>query len=1246
MRLSFILLSLVLLSAQAFAAPPVVPLPGAPPMPPPGGAPMVFAPPQQGLRISGVGLPHYLSMPVMRQRSFTGSGTIQGRVMDADHDRPIPDAIVVLLSAEKQRQQWQIMARASVEANSRGEFIFEGVPAGLYLLDAYHVAATLVPWNFVEPADQLIELKDEETREDVLAFVYGGHQLVVTLNGFVPPSGNSPLGLGTPFRGVNLTATRRFLFDEGEVFRLGGSGVSNASLWDPDDVVVNNVFGREIRLDFDFADNWVRGENGERINFLDLTLDPDELRVEVVLDLQPSPILRGRIVREEGQGVGAGTVSWLENRSRSILPPGFAEQQTAVIGANGGFEVRIPGRSDGTLEIDLDGVNPIHYGVISFAESFPDDLEIDLPEPATMVVTVRDADESLVPGAKVTATIADYGSVLRGTPLAPRLWYFPPPPDPDGADIQQRRAATRTFEATTNDEGMARIEGMAEGRFALRAVKADEPQHAPSREYTVDVQFGRESVLTLTLEKRLPFGGVVLDEQGEPLPFAAVILNPVAPEEPPRQVTADREGRFRLEGVGPEELLNVQVNKPGVDVSAFNMGRLNAVGSYLPGMEDAVLQLGRPTFISTTHYTIIDALTGERVQGGTLKTHDGKPVLHVTEPEPGVIANLKVTDPVDMRTASSYLLVVAEGYAPQPVYTRPNDRREVRLSPPVSIRGRVLDAISKQPLEGANVSYMALQPLAPGPHRQPPPFVTQTNEDGKFVLANVPAAVRQAAGSRFVMLGANERLLSISKDPDYPPMARALEFEEYTDLDVGDVLLGAGLDLPVNVTLEGMPMANVEVHLLRYDSTNAGSTTGEAPRMMHTDEQGKALFGRLPASSYTILLPDYDLGRMVELKEFRIGVRADLGRGRIQLQGIHNGTPTQIAVSGSLSGAMGLRRGSTARLASDRDGGLVVQHLPRGEWRLNASLTRSILTTMDLVVDLNVNSEPACIPVTFGSHDVRVQVEPHGDSGRVSGYVFLTPLEQMMPCVHKRYRGSRDVDGFIHLDEIPAGRYMVTYISRNYPIEWAVDEIDLTGERGQTELKLTKATAGSVINVRARSAFNGQPLANWTASADLIGRSGSFGMPRANDGVEMIRFDNLPPDEIRITVSADYHRTKTEVIRVGRDEEQDVEVRLEPVGRLTLTLATSAAGEGTPDPGQSPLRAVYVRSLDDDSLEPAYRFVTNRQAREVMHIPLAAGRHELQLVENGNRVIASRKVEIALFQTNQLSMVWEVDDDE
>ena len=125
MRHFLLLLCIVLLVAQTVAAPPILPHPGPPPMPPPGSAPMVFAPAQDGLRIPGVGLPHYLSMPVMRQRNFSGDGTIHGVVMDADHDQPIPDAFVVLLSVEERRERWHTMARDRVEANSKGDMFMD-----------------------------------------------------------------------------------------------------------------------------------------------------------------------------------------------------------------------------------------------------------------------------------------------------------------------------------------------------------------------------------------------------------------------------------------------------------------------------------------------------------------------------------------------------------------------------------------------------------------------------------------------------------------------------------------------------------------------------------------------------------------------------------------------------------------------------------------------------------------------------------------------------------------------------------------------------------------------------------------------------------------------------------------------------------------------------------------------------------------------------------------------------------------
>src|SRR5690606_23249860 len=153
---------------EIHAAPPL-PMPPTGPLQPTGNPPtppMFMGGTGERLMLPGVTIPSYLIQGPRRWLSVPGEGVIRGVVMDAEHDKPIPDARVVLIRQDDSGGRQTLVLVESLDADANGAFTFESLPAGEYLLEACHFGATMVPWNFGAEEDRVLTLGDGEERDD------------------------------------------------------------------------------------------------------------------------------------------------------------------------------------------------------------------------------------------------------------------------------------------------------------------------------------------------------------------------------------------------------------------------------------------------------------------------------------------------------------------------------------------------------------------------------------------------------------------------------------------------------------------------------------------------------------------------------------------------------------------------------------------------------------------------------------------------------------------------------------------------------------------------------------------------------------------------------------------------------------------------------------------------------------------------------------------------------------------------
>jgi protocatechuate 3,4-dioxygenase beta subunit len=907
----FLLVALMLACfAMLSAAPPVVPLPGAPTSLPVANPPVPRS--ADGLVIRGVGIPDHLQRPVLRSPALTGPNTIRGVVVDVDHDQPIPDARVVLLQVGVQGTRQSLNAIDSTEADAKGIFTFTSLPDGQYVLEAYHISGSLVPWDFGDKDSRLITLAGGAEKSDVRVPVYGGHRLRVVLEGYEESEAPDRTRIGRS--GPPVHAWRHFLLDPGDLLLLRGMSISGFPEWDGDAIEFQSVFGREVRLTLRLPYQWVADEDGSRLDDILVSLSPDQYDVDVRLRLMPPPVLRGRITQYNGTAPGPGRLLWIPGEFQ-IGAPVWTPGELA---SDGTFAVEIAGRRDGSMAFSFEELGEIHYGPVLVGDIFPDFLTLTIPDNrGSLAVRVTDHDGNPVPRATAHASIADY----RATPVQgeaePRFWFLPTQPewDEDSDPRQNPRNFQIVFSTTTDEEGMARFDGLFPGRYS---VVADPPPGSASlaspRSY-VRLEADQELEHIARLAQPLPYGGIVLGSDGKPLAGATVMLRRMTTSMPSgagqpveaREAFTDRDGRFRFEAVGPEELTQVLVRQPG-DMSQVRFSPSQMVGAYQPGTEDAVLQVGSRNMLRTRRFDVLDGITGERIAGAKLTTPNGTPIDYNVNAEGQL--EIQLSHAMNRPSQSEFVIVHAEGYASSPfmvfgVYSSPP---AATLYPPVSITGRVIDASGGNPIDGALVDYYGPVARNLWPEGSPAPFTTKSDKDGRFVLANVPADISQEGTTSRSPFQHLARTLTVQAS-DYPLRSMVVSFPEVADVDLGDIRLPAGVTLPVLVSRDGVPVGNVAVELQFHDPHLIPLGNGQPTFTLQqtTGEDGIALFEGLTFGRYNIVLPEHQFSKTIASTSLFGGVDMDLGSGTIRIAGISGDAPERISATPSGRVASGLK---------------------------------------------------------------------------------------------------------------------------------------------------------------------------------------------------------------------------------------------------------------------------------------------------------------------------------------------------
>jgi RNA polymerase sigma factor (sigma-70 family) len=323
--------------------------------------------------------------------------------------------------------------------------------------------------------------------------------------------------------------------------------------------------------------------------------------------------------------------------------------------------------------------------------------------------------------------------------------------------VRANGGRSRDSRSTTDEEGRCTIK-LPGGTLSMVQVVVIHPGFAP-----IELRWFREEPIpdsyTLALERGVPIGGTVSDEQGRPIARARVHLEVRAtpprggPERypgPDSEVAAaitDDRGRWRAEALpasaGPGvrlELVTTHPDHVGLkqSVTAEALRAFEAAGVMKPGRSLSGTILG-PTGRPVAGATVI---VGSRYSGKEIQTIQ-------TDPE----GRFRTGTLIDPTWQEFTMAVRADGFAwtSQFLLVPPEvPPQVVRLSPRKPLHGRVLDARGR-PISGAIVrspaefGYAGLE------------WEAETDADGRFVWYEAPAT--------------GSYLLNVNKRPFRPSVA-------------------------------------------------------------------------------------------------------------------------------------------------------------------------------------------------------------------------------------------------------------------------------------------------------------------------------------------------------------------------------------------------------------------------------------------------------------------------------------------
>jgi hypothetical protein len=278
-------------------------------------------------------------------------------------------------------------------------------------------------------------------------------------------------------------------------------------------------------------------------------------------------------------------------------------------------------------------------------------------------------DEALGAAQSNSEQMVEASSIIQGQVLQPNG-----EPARGALVVVQASGASQQFEATTDAAGMFEVSGLLP---VVHVVEATHPAFGPAM--AVGVRPG-QAALRMVLQSGRELSGVVLHDNE---PVARAVVRLAGPGlYPPRLVTADATGQYRLPGVRPGSWQLV-VTAPGAGTGFRSFLEIPNDGSTDPIRHDILLR-DAPAFT----LTVVDRGTGQPL-AGVLATVSDAPIHFVSLNTDMPVGQADI----DYLPVGEYWLrVLAPGYLPhgQRLFVT-GDAIRIALSSGATVSGRVVD---------------------------------------------------------------------------------------------------------------------------------------------------------------------------------------------------------------------------------------------------------------------------------------------------------------------------------------------------------------------------------------------------------------------------------------------------------------------------------------------------------------------------------------------------------------------------
>jgi len=479
----------------------------------------------------------------------------------------------------------------------------------------------------------------------------------------------------------------------------------------------------------------------------------------------------------------------------------------------------------------------------------------------------------------------------RGSSLAGRVVTRDGAPVPGATvSVGDHPASTGPLSTRTDATGAFSIDVVPPGAQPVWALREG---YAAGREQVELPEDGAElSGVQIVLEPGQRVAGVVLDEDGEPLPGARITPESAgfgggAPRFVGADTTSDEDGRFRLEALREDRVVlrvwaegcsvleqPVTAGSTDVVLRPKRAGRL--AGRVVDGATGKPVQAFVVRFVAPEAAPSEPKLSGYGVEwsqtGMSFVGTDGYWTSGSEPLEMGAVTGVEVSSP-GYAVAQVGHAVVMRDPAPDAIL--------VELVSGTRLTGFVIDAATGAPLPGARVRrFTDGDPASTQRYVPDPECVAETDANGHFTMERVP--------SGFMYLFADGTSLPLAIDGPFEVRSGAGSIERTVEVGTGGRLTGRLLGG------DGQALADEKVCLYALD------LPGDGPRLeATTDADGAYAFDGLVPGPYHLTWAwtrggktvANDLLRLVEIEEdrpleldLRPGGRATL-RGTIVFDG-------------------------------------------------------------------------------------------------------------------------------------------------------------------------------------------------------------------------------------------------------------------------------------------------------------------------------------------------------------------------